>query len=163
MASLLVAALTLAAAGAAWGGLGWLMANIPPSRPLAVLAAYVFAFAAITSSGALLAWLALRPRLDHGRLRSPAGYVAHLMLLALRAASAVRCWSSPAARAACSGHWLEPASRAQVSIALRPCSNGRESVSSASQERTRPWSSNVWKRWISAGNSARSSSAWTAS
>jgi len=83
MASLLVAALTLAAAGAAWGGLAWLMANIPPSRPLAVLAAYVFAFAAITSSGALLAWLALRPRLDHGRLRSPAGYVAHSMLLAV--------------------------------------------------------------------------------
>ena len=83
MAGLLVAALTFVAAGAAWGGLGWLMANIPPTRPLAVLAAYVFAFAAITSSGALLAWLALRPRLDQGRLRSPAGYVAHSMLLAI--------------------------------------------------------------------------------
>ena len=83
MAGLVLAALTLAAAGAAWGGLGWLMANIPPSRPLAVLAAYVFAFAAITSSGALLAWLALRPRLDQGRLRSPAGYLAHSMLLAV--------------------------------------------------------------------------------
>ncbi len=83
MAGLVVAVLTLAAATAAWGGLGWLVANIPPTRPLAVLAAYVFAFAAITSSGALLAWLALRPRLEHGRLRSPAGYLAHSMLLAV--------------------------------------------------------------------------------
>src|ERR1700694_813858 len=83
MAGVLAAALTLVAAGAAWGGLGWLMANVPPSRPLAVLAAYVFAFAAITSSGALLAWLALRPRLEEGRLRSPAGYLAHSMLLAV--------------------------------------------------------------------------------
>jgi hypothetical protein len=83
MAGLLVAALTVAASGAAWGGLGWLMANVPPSRPLAVLAAYVFAFAAITSTGALLAWLVLRPRLEHGRLRSPVGYLAHSMLLAV--------------------------------------------------------------------------------
>jgi hypothetical protein len=83
MAGLLVAALTLLAAGAAWGGLAWLMTNVPPSRPLAVLAAYVFAFAAITSTGAVLAWLALRPRADQGRLRSPAGYLAHSMLLAV--------------------------------------------------------------------------------
>src|ERR1700716_2572107 len=83
MAGVVVAALTLAAAGAAWGGLGWLMANVPPSRPLAVLASYVFAFVAITSSGALLAWLALRPRLAEGRLGSPAGYLAHSMLLAV--------------------------------------------------------------------------------
>jgi ABC-type proline/glycine betaine transport system permease subunit len=82
MASLLVAALTLVAAGAAWGGLGWLLTNVPPSRPLAVLAAYVFAFAAITSSGALVAWLALRPRSEDAQLRSPAGYLAHSMLLA---------------------------------------------------------------------------------
>ena len=52
MASLAAAALTLVAAGAAWGGLGWLLTNVPPSRPLAILAAYVFAFAAITSTGA---------------------------------------------------------------------------------------------------------------
>jgi hypothetical protein len=83
MAGLLVAALTVAASGAAWGGLGWLMTNVPPSRPLAVLAAYVFAFAAITSTGALLAWLVLRPRLEQGRLRSPVGYLAHSMLLAV--------------------------------------------------------------------------------
>jgi hypothetical protein len=83
MAGLVVAGLTLAASAAAWGGLGWLMANISPTRPLAVLAAYVFAFAAITSTGALLAWLALRPRLEQGRLRSPAGYLAHSMLLAV--------------------------------------------------------------------------------
>ena len=83
MAGLLVALITLGAAGAAWGGLGWLLTNVPPSRPLAVLAAYVFAFAAITSTAAFLAWLALRPRLDEGRLRSPAGYLAHSMLLAV--------------------------------------------------------------------------------
>jgi hypothetical protein len=78
MARLLVAALTLAAAGAAWAGLGWLVLNAAPSRPLAVLAAYVFGFAAITSTGALLAWLAFG-RKD----TSPAGYVAHSMLLAI--------------------------------------------------------------------------------
>jgi NAD/NADP transhydrogenase beta subunit len=83
MAGLLVAVITLSAAGAAWGGLGWLLTNVPPSRPLAVLAAFVFGFAAITSSGSFLAWLALRPRLDEGRLRSPAGYLAHAMLLAV--------------------------------------------------------------------------------
>jgi hypothetical protein len=83
MGSLLVAALTLAAGAAAWGGLGWLVTNVPPSRPLAVLAAYVFGFVAITSSGALLAWLALRPRGEDGQLGSPAGYLAHSMLLAV--------------------------------------------------------------------------------
>jgi hypothetical protein len=31
----------------------------------------------------LLAWLVLRPRLEQGRLRSPAGYLAHSMLLAV--------------------------------------------------------------------------------
>jgi hypothetical protein len=81
MASLLVAGLTLVASVAAWGSLGWLVANIPPSRPMAVLAAYVFAFAASTTSAALLAWLAFRPRLDTGELRSPAGYLPHSMLL----------------------------------------------------------------------------------
>ena len=49
---------------------------------MALVAAYIFAFTAITSSGALLAWLLLRPRADHGRLRSPAGYLGHAMLLA---------------------------------------------------------------------------------
>jgi cytochrome c oxidase assembly factor CtaG len=78
VARLFVAALTLAAAGAAWAGLGWLVLNAAPSRPLAVLAAYVFGFAAITSTGALLAWLAFG-RDD----ASPAGYVAHSMLLAI--------------------------------------------------------------------------------
>jgi hypothetical protein len=81
MASLLVAGLTFVASIAAWGSLGWLLMNIPPSRPMAVLAAYVFAFAAITTTGALVAWLALRPRIDTGQLRSPAGYIAHSMLL----------------------------------------------------------------------------------
>jgi len=83
VAGLVAALLTLGSAFAGWGGLAWLLTNVPPSRPLAVLAAYVFAFAAITSSAAFLAWLALRPRLDEGRLRSPAGYLAHAMLLAI--------------------------------------------------------------------------------
>jgi hypothetical protein len=77
MASLIVPALMLAAAVAAWGGLGWLITNVPPSRSVALLAAYVFAFAGITSSGALLAWLGLR------RAHSPANYLAHSMLLAI--------------------------------------------------------------------------------
>ncbi len=83
MTGLLVALLTLGSAMAAWGGLAWLLTNVPPSRPLAVLAAYAFAFAAIASTAAFVAWLALRPRLDEGRLRSPAGYLAHSMLLAI--------------------------------------------------------------------------------
>jgi ABC-type proline/glycine betaine transport system permease subunit len=78
VARLLVAALTLAAAGAAWAGLGWLVLNAAPTRPLAVLAAYVFGFAAITSTGAFLAWLTF------GRNGgTPATYVAHSMLLAI--------------------------------------------------------------------------------
>ena len=80
---MLVALLMLVAAGAAWGGLGWMVLNIPPSRPFAQVGTYVFAFTAITATGALLAWLILRPRLEQGRLRSPAGYLAHSMLLAL--------------------------------------------------------------------------------
>jgi hypothetical protein len=83
VAGVLTALLTLCSAAAAWGGLGWLLTNVPPSRPLAVLAAYVFAFAAITSTASFGAWLALRPRLETGRLRSPAGYLAHSMLLAI--------------------------------------------------------------------------------
>jgi hypothetical protein len=82
MASLVVALLTFLASVAAWGGLGWLLTNVPPTRPLAVLSAYVFAFAAITTTATLLTWLALRPRNDQGQLRSPAGYLAHSMLLA---------------------------------------------------------------------------------
>ena len=80
------ALLTLGAAVAAWGGLGWLLTNVPPSRPLAVLAAYVFAFAALTSTCALLAWVVqLRPgRAEpEQRRRSPAHYLAHSMLLAI--------------------------------------------------------------------------------
>jgi len=83
MASIVVAAMMLAAAALAWGGLGWVVATVPPTRPVAVLAAYVFAFAGLTSSGALLAWLAFRPRSEDGGLKSPAGYLAHSMLLAI--------------------------------------------------------------------------------
>jgi hypothetical protein len=81
MGSLLWAALTLVAALAAWGGLGWLLTTVAPSRSLAVLAAYVFAFAAITSTATLVIWLGLRPRTDEGRLKSPLGYLPHSMLL----------------------------------------------------------------------------------
>jgi drug/metabolite transporter (DMT)-like permease len=83
MASIVVAAIMLAAAAVAWGGLGWVVVNAPPTRPVALLAAYVFAFAGLTSSGALLAWLAFRPRQDDGGLKSPAGYLGHAMLLAI--------------------------------------------------------------------------------
>jgi ABC-type proline/glycine betaine transport system permease subunit len=43
----------------------------------------VFAFAALTSTVALLAWLAFRPRHADGRLKSAAVYLAHAMLLAV--------------------------------------------------------------------------------
>jgi hypothetical protein len=82
MASLLVAGLTLAAA-LAWGGLGWLVLSVPPSRPLSILAAYVLAFVGLTATGALLLWLLRRPHGDDGQLKSPAGYVSHSMLLAI--------------------------------------------------------------------------------
>jgi hypothetical protein len=83
MASLLVAALTLLAAMLAWGGLAWLVLTIPPSRPLSLMAAYVFAFVGITATGAALVWLVRRPRTEDGQLKSPAGYLAHSMLLAV--------------------------------------------------------------------------------
>ena len=73
----------LLTAVAAWSGLAWLVLNISPARPVAQIGAYVFAFTAVTASVALLAWLVIRPRLEQGRLRSPAGYLAHSMLLAL--------------------------------------------------------------------------------
>src|ERR1051326_9610419 len=83
MGSLVVAGVTLTSALLAWAGLGWLLVNVPPGRPLALLAAYVFGFVAITSQGAILIWLARRPRFEDGRLKSPAGYLAHSMLLAI--------------------------------------------------------------------------------
>ena len=79
----LVAALTLVAGAAAWGGLVWLLNNVPPSRPLAVAAMFVFGFVAITSSMSLALWAARRPRSDDGQLKSPAIYVGHAMLLAV--------------------------------------------------------------------------------
>jgi hypothetical protein len=83
MASLLIAGMTLVAAAAAWGGLAWLVLTVPPARPLAVLAAYVFAFAALTPTATLLAWIGLRPRDDQGQLASPIRYIAHAMLFAI--------------------------------------------------------------------------------
>jgi hypothetical protein len=82
MASLVVAGVTLAAAVLAWGGLGWFVLTVPPTRPLSVLAVYACGFVAVTTSGAVLMWLIRRPRTDAGRLKSPAGYLSHSMLLA---------------------------------------------------------------------------------
>jgi len=76
VARLLTGLLMLGASVAAWGGLAWLILNVPPSRPFAPQAAYVFAFAALTSTAALLAWLVLWPR-------SPATSIAHAMVLAV--------------------------------------------------------------------------------
>ena len=83
MASLVVAGLTLAAAIAAWSGVGWLVLNVAPTRTLALPAAYVFGFVALTSTAALLFWLAFRPRDDDSRLKSPVGFIPHSMLLAI--------------------------------------------------------------------------------
>jgi hypothetical protein len=83
MASLLVAALTLAAGLLAWGGLAWLVLTVPPSRPLSVQAAYVFAFVGVTATVAAVVWLVRRPRTEQGQLKSPAGYLGHAMLLAI--------------------------------------------------------------------------------
>ncbi len=71
------------AAVAAWGGLAWLAATVPPTRPFALVVLYLFAFTGITSTAALAAWAVLKPRAPQGRLESPAGYVGHAVLLAL--------------------------------------------------------------------------------
>src|SRR5579859_140904 len=83
MASLVVAGVTLVAAVLAWGGLGWLVLNIGPTRPLSIAAAYVFAFVGVTGTVAVLIWLVRRPRSEDGQLKSPAGYLMHAMLLAV--------------------------------------------------------------------------------
>src|SRR5438105_6382980 len=59
------------------------MTNVPPTRPLAVVAGYVFAFVALTTTAALVVWLARRPRTVDGFVASPAGYLAHGMLLSV--------------------------------------------------------------------------------
>jgi hypothetical protein len=74
---LLIAALMFIASASAWGALAWLVTNVPPSQPFALLTGYVFAFVAIAGTGGLIIWLALR------RSRSPAAYLAHSMLLAV--------------------------------------------------------------------------------
>ena len=84
MGRLLGVALTLSVAALAWGGLGGLLTAVPPSRPFAVLALYVFGFVAITSTGALVGWLVFAR--THG---SPASYLVHSMLLAVIALFAV--------------------------------------------------------------------------
>lgn len=80
MASVLVAVAMLIAALAAWGGLGWIVLNVEPTRPFAQVGGYIFAFTALTASVALLAWLVFR---TYGKPRSPAGFLAHAMLFAL--------------------------------------------------------------------------------
>jgi hypothetical protein len=83
MASLVVAGVTLVAAILAWSGLGWLILNASPSRPLSLAAAYVFAFVGITTTASIVLWLMRRPRTEDGELKSPAGYLLHAMLLAI--------------------------------------------------------------------------------
>lgn len=83
MASLVVAGMTLVAAILAWSGLGWLVLNVGPTRPLSLAAAYVFAFVGVTASGSMLLWIVRRPRSEDGQLKSPAGYLMHAMLMAI--------------------------------------------------------------------------------
>jgi hypothetical protein len=83
MASLVVAGVTLVAALLAWGGLGWLVLVVPPSRSPSIQAAYVLAFVAITATASLAMWAIRRPRVEDGHLKSPAGYLSHAMLLAV--------------------------------------------------------------------------------
>ena len=83
MASLVVAGVTLVAATLAWIGVGWLVLNVAPTRPLSLAAAYVFAFVAITATASVLLWAIRRPRNEDGQLKSPAGYLMHAMLLAV--------------------------------------------------------------------------------
>lgn len=83
MAGLLVAALTLLASAAGWAGVAWVVTNVPPGRSLAFLALYTFAFAALTSTTALVVWCIRRPRDESGTLASPSRYLAHAMLLAV--------------------------------------------------------------------------------
>jgi hypothetical protein len=82
MVSVIVAALTFVGAAAAWGGLAWLIMFVPPSRPLALLVAYVFAFTAVTTTVALITWAVFRPRDAEGQLATPARYLAHAMVFA---------------------------------------------------------------------------------
>src|SRR5207245_1293503 len=83
MAGVVIALLMFMGSISAWSGLAWTVANVPPSRPLAMLVSFMFAFVGVSTMAALGAWLGLRPHLEQGRLSSPAGYVAHSMLLAV--------------------------------------------------------------------------------
>jgi hypothetical protein len=83
MAVVIAAVLIGAASLGAWGGLGWLVTTEPPDDAFALAEAYALAFAAITCTATLGAWLALRPRMQNGRLASPLGYIWHAMLLAV--------------------------------------------------------------------------------
>src|SRR5689334_12490804 len=67
MASVVLTLLTLTAGAAGWGGLAWLVLNVPPNRPLAVTAAYCFAFCGIASTAALITWLVFRGRARDAR------------------------------------------------------------------------------------------------
>ena len=82
MATLVTAVLMTLASAAAWGGLAVMVGSVPPTRPFALVVAYLFLFTALTSTAAVVAWIVLRPRLDRGRLHTPAGFLGHAMLLA---------------------------------------------------------------------------------
>ncbi|GAC1329199.1 MAG: hypothetical protein NVSMB2_28320 [Chloroflexota bacterium] len=82
MAGPIVATFTLLAAAIAWSGVAWVVMNVPPDRPFALAALYVFAFVGVTGVGALALWAARRSRDEGGELVSPARYLTHAMLLA---------------------------------------------------------------------------------
>jgi hypothetical protein len=83
MATFVTAALMTLASAAAWAGLAVVVTTVPPGRPFALVVAYLFLFTGVTSTAAVVAWLVLRPRLDYGRLHTPAGFLGHAMLLAI--------------------------------------------------------------------------------
>jgi hypothetical protein len=82
MAGPIVATFTLVAAAIAWSGVAWVVMNVPPDRPFALAALYVFAFVGVTGLGAVALWCVRRPRDESGALASPARYLTHAMLLA---------------------------------------------------------------------------------
>jgi hypothetical protein len=83
VANAVTALLMLLAAAGAWAGLGWVIMDIPPARPFALVVVYLFAFTGLSSSAALGAWAIARPRDAAGGLASPASYLGHAALLAV--------------------------------------------------------------------------------
>jgi hypothetical protein len=83
VATAVTALLMLLAAVGAWAGLAWVILDIPPARPFALVVVYLFAFTGLTSTVALAAWAVVRPRDGAGQLGSPAAYLGHAALLAV--------------------------------------------------------------------------------